>query len=265
MTVTNTSSLKKTKITTIVPSYNYGCYLVEALESVLRQTRPVDEIIISDDFSSDNTPEIGQKYAAEYPGLIKFFRNSRNLGIVANFNQAVNMATGDYICILGADNRLLSNYMEKTSSVLDSDDDLAIAYTDFVLFGPRAHQVWLTFRPEFRSEAKENHFVITFPDFNKQAIKFLFRKGNFIHGSSLYKKTAFLEAGGYKQKSDDPEDYDLFKRMIKLGWSAQRIPLPLLEYRQHSPNQANIRLKERTESARPKRLYQRLLARLKSR
>ena len=232
------------------------------MESVLRQTRPVDEIIISDDCSSDNTAEIGQKYAEDHPGLISFFRNSRNLGIVDNFNKAVDMATGDYICVLGADNRLLRSYLEATSALLDADDRLAIAYTDFVLFGPRAYEELLIFRPDFKGEAKEKDFVISFPDFDQRAIKVLFKKGNFIHGSSLYRKTAFLQAGGYRQQLDTPEDYNLFQRMIKLGWSAQRVPLPLLEYRQHSLNQANIRLREATASARHPKLLQRLLARL---
>ena len=55
-----------------------------------------------------------------------------------NFNKAVTMAKGDYICILGADNRFRSDYIEKTAEVLDSDDRIAIAYTDFAMFGPRA-------------------------------------------------------------------------------------------------------------------------------
>ena len=105
----------------------------------------MDEIIIADDCSTDNTMEIGQEYEKRYPRLIKFFRNEHNLGIVKNFNKAVSMATGDYICFLGADNRFRSDYIEKTAEILDSDDHIAIAYTDFALFGPRAKIVYAKF------------------------------------------------------------------------------------------------------------------------
>jgi len=111
--VTNATSFKKHSISVIIPSYKYGCFLVEAIESVLKQTRPADEVIIADDASPDNTGEIASIYQQKYPALIKYVRNDTNLGIVGNFNKAIGQAEGDYICFLGADNRFRSDYIEK--------------------------------------------------------------------------------------------------------------------------------------------------------
>lgn len=243
ITVTNESSFKKSTICVIIASYNYGSFLVEAIESVLRQTRPADEILIIDDYSSDNTAEIGWAYEREYP-LIKFHRNKRNLGIVDNFNNAVSMTRSDYICFLGADNRFVSTYIEKTAEVLDSNDYTAIAYTDFALFGQRARIIYENYEDDRRGEIIDNHFyVIRFPEFDLNELQ----KGNYIHGSSMYKRKAFNAVGGYKAKDNTPEDYSLFLRMVKAGWKAKRIPMPLLEYRQHSREQANIVLSSYAE------------------
>ncbi len=254
ITVTNKSSFKKATICVIIASYNYGQFLVEAVESVLRQTRPADEILIVDDCSSDNTAEIGMAYQREYP-YIKFHRNEKNLGIVNNFNQAVSMTSSDYICFLGADNRFVSNYIEKTAEVLDSSDDIAIAYTDFALFGQRARLIYENYEDYRKGEIIDNHFyIIRFPEFDLKELK----KGNYIHGSSMYKRKAFNDVGGYKAKKNTPEDYNLFLRMAEAGWKAKRIPLPLLEYRQHSKDQANIVLSSYAELNFYKSHYQKL-------
>src|SRR5690606_12626592 len=119
----------KGTIGTVIVSYNYGVYLSEAVESVLQQTRLPHAILIMDDCSNDQTPEIGEKYAKLYPDFIRFHRNEKNLGIVRTFNIAAQLIGTDYLCFLGADNRFHSNYIEETARELDRGSDrLAIAY-----------------------------------------------------------------------------------------------------------------------------------------
>jgi GT2 family glycosyltransferase len=242
--VTNESRFHRATITVIIASYNYGAFLVEAIESVLRQTRLPDEILISDDASTDNTFEIAEFYQSQYPHLIRINQNETNLGIVAHFNKAVALTSGDYITILGADNRYLSDYVEKTAAVLDLNDDVAIAYTDFALFGKRASVVYTNFPPEKRGIVKANSvFIINFPEFTEDSKQELLQtRANFIHGSSMFRRKAFVAVGGYAKHADLPEDYDFFSRIILSGWQAKRSPDTLLEYRQHSKDQANIKL-----------------------
>ena len=256
--VTNESRFTSSTVAVIVPSYNYGAFLVEAIESVLRQTILPDEVLIADDCSDDSTQEIAMNYQSKYPELIRYCRNHINLGVVRNFSKAVGLTSSDYIALLGADNRFLSNYIEETKKVLDSSDKIGIAYTDFALFGPRAKLLYDSFYGDLKGEAKTRHFIINFPEWDKHSKQSL-AKRNFIHGSSMYKRKAYEEAGGYKEDTQNPEDYDLFLRMIKNGWEAKKAHGTFLEYRQHSRDQRNIELATYSELMFYKERYRELL------
>lgn len=239
-TVVEESRFRRNTISVIVPSYNYGQFLVEAVESVLHQTRPADEIIIADDCSHDETAELAQSYVLRYPHLVKTLSNTVNLGIVATFNRAVSAALGDFICILGADNRLCSNYLERTSAILDSREDIAVAYTDYAMFGPRARMEYDALSEAYRLGVKLNQiFLVKFPDFVSSIPELTER--NFVHGSSLYRKAVFEQVGGYTSERERPEDHSLFLRIATAGWKLQKASGTYLEYRQHSLNQANQR------------------------
>ncbi|MDB9527020.1 glycosyltransferase [Oscillatoria sp. CS-180] len=248
ITVTDETKLFTSKISVIIASYNYGSYLAEAVESVLRQIRLPDEILISDDASTDHTPEIAEFYRRRYPDLIRTNRNETNLGIVSHFNKAIELVSGDYVVFLGADNRFRSDFIERTAAVLDGKEEVAIAYSDFALFGQRASIIFDQFPPERRGPIKLNSFyTIQFPDFDETSRRQLLEEGNFIHGSSMFRRQAFDQAGGYLDKENRPEDYDLFRRIVSQGWQAERVPHPILEYRQHSREQANIRMNTAAE------------------
>ena len=239
ITMTNESKFDDNSVSVIIPSYNYGAYLVEAIESVLRQTILPDEIVIMDDCSNDSTQEIGNYYEKKYPNLINYHRNESNLGIVKNFNKAVSLTSSKYIVFLGADNRFVSNYIEETKNTLSSSDKVGIAYTDFALFGPRARLIYESYGQDLKGENKNNFYIIKFPSWDKYSQERI-KKANFIHGSSMYKRKAYEDAGGYMERSKEAEDHSLFLRMINHGWIAKKADKTLLEYRQHSSEQANM-------------------------
>jgi len=240
VTATDDLSLKKAQTSVIIASYNYGQYLIEAVESVLHQTVPADEILISDDCSNDETWDIARHYKEKYPEVIQINRNEQNLGIVAHFNKAISLTSGEYVCILGADNRYRSDFLERTSSVLDASDGFAVAYTDFALFGARAEIIASEMCKHWGvEEVAEQFYIVHFPDYDCDSQK-TFSEINFMHGSSLFRRKSFDDVRGYQEKEAIPEDYDLFTRMMSQGWSAARVPYPLLEYRQHSREQANV-------------------------
>jgi len=240
LTVTNDTSFRKNRIVCIIASYNYGNYLIEAVESVLKQTIIPDEILITDDCSTDDTELISRAYAKQYPDLIKYNRNENNMGIIDHFNKAISLTQSEFVFFLGADNRLMSNYIEETVCTLNTNKDIGVAYTDYALFGPNAESLYEKFDQKRKGDIIDSTFYkITFPEFTTQ--NFLLKeleKGNFIHGSSLYRRKAFEEVDGY-QKSSNAEDHNLFVRMIRAGWKAAKNHNTFLEYRQHSQEQAN--------------------------
>lgn len=90
------------KVSVIIPSYNCGKYLTCAIQSVLRQDVDL-EIILIDDASTDETEEIVKelKNSASYP--IHYIRNPQNIGVSASRNKGVEVAKGEYIAYLDAD------------------------------------------------------------------------------------------------------------------------------------------------------------------
>lgn len=228
-------------ITVIIPCCNYGRFLPEAVESVLAQTRLPEKILIGDDCSTDDSYDIALHYHNRNPSLIEVQRSPANLGVVGNLERVVRNADTDYVCILDADNRYKRDFLEESEKALDASPDAAVAYTDFVLFGPGAGNVYSSFPAEWQGFVLGNEWwCVTFPEFTPESSRYLLGTGNFVHGNSLYRRSAWESAGGYIIEPGIPEDYSLFRRMIMRGWSAVHVPRPLLEYRQHSSAQVNI-------------------------
>ncbi|KQY45715.1 glycosyltransferase [Rhizobium sp. Root483D2] len=219
------------RISIIIANYNYGRYLAESIDSVLRQTHPPDEILVIDDASSDETPGVLTAFANQ----VKVVVNEVNLGIVENFRKAVSLTTGDYVGFLGADNRMRSDYVERTRAALDNNSDAAVAYTDMTIFGPLAEILAAKVKAPKSPTGETYHWE--FPDPTPEVVEGI-DKRNFIHGSSLFRRSWYDRVGGY-EKSSDAEDHDLFRRMLKAGARSVRVPHRLIEYRQHSNEQAN--------------------------
>ncbi len=109
-----------------MPVYNQARYLAEAIESVRGQTYSDYELIIIDDKSSDNSPEIVQRYAAK-DRRIRFQKNAANSGMVNNWNKCLLDAKGEYIKYLFGDDKLESpTALEEMVSVLDVRPDVCL-------------------------------------------------------------------------------------------------------------------------------------------
>ncbi|MBR3733340.1 MAG: glycosyltransferase, partial [Bacteroidaceae bacterium] len=97
------STDKTLRISVVMCTYNGERYLREQMDSILRQTYPVEEIVVQDDGSTDGTMQILEEYAQHNP-LVKVFSNdSGQHGINANFFSAMRRAKGDYIAISDQD------------------------------------------------------------------------------------------------------------------------------------------------------------------
>jgi glycosyltransferase involved in cell wall biosynthesis len=92
------------KISVLIPTFNYGRFLEEAIESVLSQDFEDYELIVSDDCSSDNTEEIMTKYANN--GKVRYHRHTINLGMVENWNWCLGESRGELIKYVFGDDKL---------------------------------------------------------------------------------------------------------------------------------------------------------------
>lgn len=105
----------------VIPTYNGASFVDMALQSALNQTRKADEIIVSDDNSTDATLAICEKYR----GQITIHRNDNGpSGFVNGWNRAINMATTDYVSILHQDDLLHPCFLESAENALRENPDI---------------------------------------------------------------------------------------------------------------------------------------------
>ncbi|MGC4073217.1 MAG: glycosyltransferase family 2 protein [Nibricoccus sp.] len=108
-------------ISVLIPTYNYGRFLPQAIESVLRQDFGDFELIISDDCSPDNTAEILAHYASRDP-RVRVQIHPRNLGMVPNWNWCIHQARGKYIKYLfGDDTFAHPSALSRLKNLLDEN------------------------------------------------------------------------------------------------------------------------------------------------
>jgi len=118
------------KISVCIPTYNYAEYIGQAIDSVLMQDYTDYELIIVDDCSSDATSEIVESYIKRCNRPIQFIVNETNRGLVGNWNYCLELAKGEYIKFLFADDFLVeSDALRRMSALLDADPGLALVST----------------------------------------------------------------------------------------------------------------------------------------
>lgn len=120
------------KISVIVPAYNEEKYLPVMLDCVMRQSLQEFEIIIVNDGSSDATQKIIDSFVSRSPSKV-FCIAQKNQGLSASRNNAMKIASGEYVAFLDADDLIADNYLEKLYSAAKKEDaDIAkCSYIDF--------------------------------------------------------------------------------------------------------------------------------------
>jgi glycosyltransferase involved in cell wall biosynthesis len=114
-----------------LPVYNGEKYLQKALDSLLLQTFHNFELIISDNASSDATPEICREYAAR-DCRVRYVRNEQNIGAAPNYNRVFELARGTYFKWMAHDDMLAPTYLERCVAVLDANPGVVLCHSKTV-------------------------------------------------------------------------------------------------------------------------------------
>ena len=121
-----------------IPSFNYGEYIADAVDSAIAQTYPNIEVLISDNCSTDSTFEVLSRYA-DNPRVV-VSKNAKNFGMVRNHNLAVKRASGEYVVVLSADDVLFPNHVSLLMErVLDTQDPVDIVYANAMMLDEKLH------------------------------------------------------------------------------------------------------------------------------
>lgn len=117
----------------IVTNYNYATFVTDAIEGALAQTRPAAQIIVVDDGSTDGSPELlKERYGSDARVTLLLGENG---GQLAAFRRGLEVATGEVICFLDADDRWSPGFLEKIGEVFDARRDVDFVFSDLELFG----------------------------------------------------------------------------------------------------------------------------------
>jgi hypothetical protein len=118
------------RVSILIATWNRARFLPDALDSVLAQTMPDFEVIVSDNASTDQTEALVRGYAAR-DARVRYFRNDENVGLTRNFNLALARAAETPFWVpLPSDDRWEPTYLEQVLAIMDREPDLALVHTD---------------------------------------------------------------------------------------------------------------------------------------
>jgi glycosyltransferase involved in cell wall biosynthesis len=110
--------------------YNGARYLTEQLDSIARQSRTPDELVISDNHSTDGTTKIVEAFASSAPFPVRLYVNEANLGIGKNFEQAIRLCSGEVICLSDCDDVWYANKLQRIEEVFSAAPSVGIVFSD---------------------------------------------------------------------------------------------------------------------------------------
>ncbi len=209
------------KVSVVLPVYNGEKYIKAAVDSILEQTFSDFELIIINDGSEDKTQEILD--SIKDPRVIKV--KQPNKGIVFSLNKAIEVSKGEYIARQDADDLSLPSRIEEEVNILDNNRDIILVGTNAIEINEKDRKIG-----DRQMPADDPSIRIS-----------LFNFSPFVHGSVMFRKSAFKQAGGYRQDYWPVEDFDLWRRMIGLG-KAKNIQMGLYKFRINSEGTSQTNL-----------------------
>jgi glycosyltransferase involved in cell wall biosynthesis len=196
-------------ISVIIPCYDHGRFLHEAIESVRAQSVPALEIIVVNDGSTDNTREA----ALSYESVRYIYQPRRGPG--AARNRGIRASTGEYLVFLDADDRLLPNHFAACLRSFQADPELRLVWGDFRWFGEDGtwHTHTCTPKPDYYGAML--HFGMMGPP-----------------ATVMVKRTVFPKLGGFRTDYRACEDLEMWLRIARLYPVTCHHEL-IAEYRRH--------------------------------
>jgi glycosyltransferase involved in cell wall biosynthesis len=209
-------------LSVLMPNYNHGRFLAEALEAILNQSHPASEIIIIDDASTDESISIIESYVRKHKP-IRLLCNETNHGVLHNINRLLDLASGDYVFYAAADDRILPGLFEKSLALLARYPQAGLCSSLVMLTdkdGKDGGPLWVP---------KASRTPAYLPP--ARVLDLLQRQGSWIVGNAtIYRRGALSEVAGF------PEALHAFcdgfiQEVIALRHGACFIPEILATYR----------------------------------
>jgi teichuronic acid biosynthesis glycosyltransferase TuaG len=209
-------------VSVIMPSYNSERFLSVAIKSVIDQIYTNWELIIIDDFSSDNSLSISQKFSYQ-DSRITTYRNAKNMGVSYSRNLGINLSKGEFIAFLDSDDKWMNNKLEMQVKLSVTNN------YQFLITGC--------------SYINEENYIFPGKIIPSKIISYSnLLKTNQVSCSSVFINKNLLN--NIKFENDKiHEDYYLWLRILKEGNLIYTIPELLLQYRLYSKSKSGNKFK----------------------
>jgi len=198
---------KPPKVSVVMPCFNHGEFIPEAVASVLATKRDDVEIVVVDDGSTDEgTRKETDTVAAQGITVIR----KQNGGPASARNAAVTVARGEYIFPLDADDHMRPDCLDREVPILDANPQVGVVYSDGEFFGIRS-----------------GRWNIGPFDANRLL------QWNYIPCCALFRRRIWAQIGGYDEADAlrGLEDWDFWLGAMQHGWQFAYVPEVLYEYR----------------------------------
>jgi glycosyltransferase involved in cell wall biosynthesis len=197
---------KAPTVTALIPTYNRAHYVVQAVDSVLGQSRPVDEIIVVDDGSTDNTAEVLGRYGSR----IRYIWRENGEAAAAR-NLGIREAKGDYIALLDSDDLWKPDKMKLQMKLLAEHPGIDFLFSDYSNFSDEADNE----APEIKNQEIHDYLAANAPNLTEIFDCLLVE--NVIPTSTVVFRKSCLERTGYFDEGLPPvEDFDLWLRAARV-------------------------------------------------
>ncbi len=201
------------RISVIIPCYNQGHYLKDALASLQSCKKELFETIIVNDGSTDDET---LKYFNELKNHGYEIINRQNGGLSAARNTGIEHASGEFVIMLDADNKIRPEFLISGIEAMDSDPGIAVVYGDGAFFGDR------------QGIRKQGPFNL-----QKQLLV------NYIDACAMIRKSVFKIAGDFdEQMREGWEDWEMWLRIAFRGFKFYYIEKVLFDYRVRADSMA---------------------------
>ena len=203
------------RVSVVVPCYDQGAYLDEAIDSVLAQTFQDFEIVVVDDGSTDPaTIRLLDGYARPKTRVLR----GPNRGLPGARNAGIRATAGEYVCCLDADDVLEPTLLEKSVAVLDARPEVTFVSHWLRTFGDEAWD-WTPERCDFPA----------------------LLDANTVNGAAPVRRQALLDAGLFDEAMRDGcEDWDLWITLVERGGIGVILPEFLFRYRRRADSMSRL-------------------------
>lgn len=206
------------KVSVVLVCYNRGQFLTNTLDSILGQTFKNFELIVSDDCSTDDTPQVALAYSKK-DQRIRYRRNERNLGMPGNLIAGMLEASGEYIANLHDGDIYHPQLLEKWSKALDAHPNAAFVFNAYGCLDAEGNTERI-----FRENLPE-----CFPG-SILLEQIYFKRWNFssaVFGTVMARKKAYENVGTFDRRFGFYSDVDMWLRMAE-NFEVCYVPEPLI-------------------------------------